>query len=405
MNREDIHMLRSRSLAGWSAGCLGALALGIASPALAYDILHDFGPQLDGGIWPRSTLVEIAGAFYGTTWLGGVPCQDDQSNARCGVVFRINGDGTGYQVIHAFTGEELGEPAWPLAGLILGRDGALYGTTSGALDESTSAHNGMVFKLNPDGSGFTVLHIFSREVDGSRRAKAPVLEASDDMLYGTTVEPGGVYRLNKDGSGFETIHVFSVADSGPGSPNAAVIEGSDGRLYGTTPKVVYSLNKDGSDYTVLHREGSYGPVIEGSDHVLYGTNYAGGSAGFGRVFALTMDGTGFTEVHAFDALAEGRVPYAGLIEGRDDGVLYGNTRTGGDRQCNAGSNGGCGVIFRLNKDGSDYTVLHVFSDRPLPPDGTFPERELVESDGFLYGTVPYGGANAAGIVFRQPKRN
>ena len=55
-----------------------------------------------------------------------------------------------YSIVHSFTGE----PTGPLAGLIQGPDGTLYGTTS----EGGSANRGTVFQMAPDGSGFTLLH-------------------------------------------------------------------------------------------------------------------------------------------------------------------------------------------------------------------------------------------------------
>ena len=47
-----------------------------------------------------------------------------------------------------------------------------------------------------------------------------------------------------------------------------------------------------------------------------------------------------------------------------DGVLYGMTGNGG--------NGFVGTIYRINPDGSNYTVLHHFSNDGAHSDGVFP---------------------------------
>src|SRR5258705_551059 len=48
-----------------------------------------------------------------------------------------------------------------------------------------------------------------------------------------------------------------------------------------------------------------------SGNTLYGTA-TGGSSGYGTVFAVNTDGTGFTNLHSFTADG-GTFPYAGLI--------------------------------------------------------------------------------------------
>ncbi|HEV2391376.1 MAG TPA: choice-of-anchor tandem repeat GloVer-containing protein, partial [Verrucomicrobiae bacterium] len=63
---------------------------------------------------------------------------------------------------------------------------------------------------------------------------------------------------------------------------------------------------------------SFGPVaqlgsspraalMEGSDGMLYGTTYAGGSNNIGTVFRIAKDGSGFGVLHS---LSEGSYPYA-----------------------------------------------------------------------------------------------
>src|SRR5579885_183827 len=121
----------------------------------------------------------------------------------------------------------------PYGRLLQAADGKVYGTTSAG----GAAGQGTVFVMNPDGSGFAVLHRFGLIAGDGARPFGALLEASDGSLYGTT-EAGGqnglgtVYKLNKDGSSFVLLRSFAGNDGA--NPEAGLIEGSDGLLYGTT---------------------------------------------------------------------------------------------------------------------------------------------------------------------------
>src|SRR5205823_3784393 len=91
-----------------------------------------------------------------------------------------------------------------------------------------------IFRLNKEGSFFQVLKAF----DGAEGASPyGLIEADDGYLYGACLSqgPGGVgtvFKLSKDGTWFQVLHAFSDPDGN--SPRGGVIEGSDGALYGTT---------------------------------------------------------------------------------------------------------------------------------------------------------------------------
>src|ERR1039457_4818351 len=151
----------------------------------------------------------------------------------------------------------------------------------------------------------------------------------------------------------------------------------------------------------------YGPngslILSGN--TLYGTASQGGSWGSGTVFAVTTDGSDFTNLHSFTATSgsypnytnsDGNNPSAGLI-------LAGNTLYG---TASSGGTNGNGAVFAINTDGTSFTNLHSFSaeatnslGRHTNSDGYNPVASLILSGKTLYGTASEGGTNGYGTVF------
>ena len=277
----------------------------------------------------------------------------------------------------------------------------------------------------------TVLHTFAAipfggpltNSDGGN-PKSELLLLSNS-LYGTATQgglPGNgtVYKVNTDGSGFTNLRSFpaTFASSGvytnsDGAYPAAVLISSGNTLYGTARSggssgygTVFALSNDGTGFTNLHNftGGSDGAnpwaglVLSGN--ILYGTAEAGGTSGNGTVFALKTDGTGFTNLHSFSALNnstndDGAHPYADLV--LSGNALYG-TASGGGNWSN-------GTVFALNTDGTGFTNLHSFAagvgsfPNITNSDGAFPEAGLVLSGNILYGTAETGGTSGNGTVF------
>jgi uncharacterized repeat protein (TIGR03803 family) len=342
---------------------------------------------------------DAGGALFGTTFYGG-------TNGT-GTVFRIGTNGTGYSVLYNFTnGTDGGHPQ---VGVIQGGDGGLYGTAS----SGGSSNCGTVFRLNTDGSGFSVLYSFNGPPDGSSPIAA-LLQGADGALYGTTSSGGAgsygtVFRLNTNGTGFTVLYPFVYADGG-GCSEAAMIQSADGTLYGTTyynysagliqwASTVFSLSTNGSGFTIVHSfDGGvdgYGPeaaVLELSDGYLYGTSSMGGANyARGTVFKVSTNGSGFTVLHTFTlANSDANYPYSALVQG-SDGALYGTTWKGGTNDQ--------GAVFRLNTDGSAYSVIYSFIGSPNTSN---PRAGLmIGADAAFYGTTYGGGTNDYyGTVFR-----
>lgn len=363
----------------------------------SYSVFYNFTGASDGA-QPRGTLIEISNRLYGT--------MSNAGEAGRGVVFAINKDGSDFAVLHAFGGGPVdGADSW--SGLLRGSDGSLYGTTRAG----GSAGQGIVFKVNTDGSGYEALHHFGSSNDG-QQPWAGLVEGQDGKLYGAARNGGAhingtAFRLNKDGGSYETLHHFNGGIDEGYRPEGTLIQSSDGALYGTTRLgglanigSVYKIQSDGSSFTTLHNflgcggDGaeSSSRLLAASDGYLYGTTLEGGAFEYGVIFKVRPDGSAYQLLHNFRPDADDGInPYEGLTEDRE-GVLYGSTRFGG-------GSADAGTIFKLNRDGSGYQVIHRFT-KTLGT-GSWPAGEmLVGSDGKLYGRSLAGGVSDGATVFR-----
>lgn len=134
----------------------------------------------------------------------------------------------------------------------------------------------------------------------------------------------------------------------------------------------------------------FGELILASDGFVYGMGAAGGVNGQGSIFRLNRDGSGLLKLKDC-VVGDGIFPYGGLTEG-PDGRLYGCLSFGGDGA------GGNGVVFAMNKDGSSYTKLKVFTDANEGKSPTL--TPVFGADGLLYSGCTTGGANNLGTLFR-----
>lgn len=174
---------------------------------------------------------------------------------------------------------------------------------------------------------------------------------------------------------------------------------SDGTyLYGTSYAggpdnvgIIYKVKLDGTGFTQLHAfDGATGalPVAEllFDGTFLYGTTRSGGTSSQGTIFRIKPDGTAFSVIFSFQYFATGGFPSSGLIT--DGTVLYGMTSQGGTNSF--------GTVFKINKDGTGHTKLVEFNSTT----GSDPQGSLLYDGTFLYGTTQQGGANDVGSIFK-----
>jgi len=332
--------------------------------------LHDFtatsglGFNSDGTS-PFAGLTLFGNTLYGTAENGG--------SANRGTVFKVNTDGTGFTTLHNFTAGSGSYPnvtnsdgAFTYSALVFS-DNTLYGTAYGG----GSSGNGTVFAVKTDGTGFTNLHTFtalSNTTNSDGAVPYAGLILSGNTLYGTAYRGGHshhgtLFKINTDGTGFTNLHTFTA---GVGAP--------------------YFTNSDGAH--------PFGRLAISGD-TLYGGTDAGGDSGFGTLFKVNTDGTDFTTLHHF-ATGSGALPSSFT---NSDGTFPSGLLVSGNTlyaATSAGGNSGFGTLFVIKTDGTGFTTLHHFT---YGSDGAYPSAGLIFSGNSLYGAAFDGGSSGGGTVF------
>lgn len=193
-------------------------------------------------------------------------------------------------------------------------------------------------------------------------------------------------------------------------------------IYGVTTSggsgnagTVYAINADGSDYTNLYTFSGLGDFYVNSDggvpkgglllvgNLLYGATTLGGSSGEGVIFAVTTNGTGFTNLFTFTGIAgtyphqfnTGCYPNGNLV--LVSNTLYGTDATGETYVDNAGA------IFSLTTNGTSFAIRHLFQalagTATTNSDGANPNAGLILAGNTFYATTSDGGPSGYGSIF------
>jgi uncharacterized repeat protein (TIGR03803 family) len=213
-------------------------------------VLHSFGSPGDG-VDPVSNLIFGPDrSLYGTTFFGGI--------GGGGVVFKLTPGADGWTETILYSSGGKGDGHKLIGGLVMDRDGTLYGCAEyGGVGGGVG--NGAVYALVPYNGGYqeTIIHDFSNFQDG-RRPNAGLTLGPDGALYGTTVYGGytGNFRCANSGCGV----IFRLAKDPAGNWNEQVLRqmhGYDG--WNLTGSVVF--DPDGNLYAAaqaggVHDDGS-----------------------------------------------------------------------------------------------------------------------------------------------------
>ncbi len=263
-------------------------------------VLYSFAGGADGAAPYAGLVFDTAGNLYGTTYYGG--SYDD------GTIFEVIRGGKGQwtqKVIYTFN-ETNGDA--PAGGLILDREGNLYGVTQGG----GNSHAGVVYKLTPLSDGNwngEILYAFTGGADGSGPYAERLVFDRKGNLYGTTngggdFQRGTVFQLfrNKAGSWNETV-LYSFDGSVAANPTSGLIFDGKENLYGTcsngngesTVGAVFELSpQPGGGWSernlvLFNRvDGEFpeGSLLGDSAGDIYGTTWLGGAENMGVVFEV-----------------------------------------------------------------------------------------------------------------------
>jgi len=205
--------------------CGGGSSAGVVfkvDPAGKETVFYSFTGGADGSS-PNAPLVQDKeGNLYGTTFFG--------------VVFKVDPAGK-ETVLHTLSGAD---GAFPYAGPAMDKEGILYGTTNeGGSNCSVPGCGGTVWKLDPTGN-FTVLYNFGGGTDGAYPYTGVVLD-KEGNLYGTTWVGGDLSCAEFVGYGCGTV--FKRDPTGKFTVPYNFTGGADGGAAGTPV-----LDKDGNLY-------------------------------------------------------------------------------------------------------------------------------------------------------------
>jgi uncharacterized repeat protein (TIGR03803 family) len=351
-----------------------------------YTKLTDFDGPVKGS-YPAGSLTLSGSVLYGMTNNGGIHSY--------GVIFKVNTDGSGFTKLIEFDGIEKGSSPW--ASLTLSGN-VLFGTTySGGANSK-----GAIFKVNTDGSGFAKLVDFN----GAEKGSYPLgsLTLSGNQLYGMT-ELGGanndgvIFKVNTDGTAFVKLTDFNGTDNGRNPYGDLILSGTT--LYGMTSGggaygrgAIFRMDTNGTGFVRLadfdgDGSGSYPPgslIMAGN--TLYGTTGEGGpNHSEGVLFKLDINTKVLEKLVYFDdSIQTGVNPSSSLtLLGN---TIYGMTTHGGANHK--------GVIFKVNTDGTGFSKLLDFDGA----NGANPLEGFTLSGNVLYGMTDNGGTKDKGVVFQ-----
>ena len=256
---------------------------------------------------PGTSVTLANGGLYGSAVLGGT--------GNFGGIYRLDLATKALKLVYAFGGTGAKPAGYNMnIGMVVGKDGMLYGATFGGGPKNT----GVLFRIDPKTQKITGLHAID---DGNGGTISSTLTVGPDgTLYGTTTQ-GSTMKHSCDLTGCGAVFKFD-----PKTLKFTVLHSFTGGTDGGFPEGSTAINATGS--------------------ILFGTTAFGGTHKHGALYRIALANNKLTDLYAFTGgfgggMDEDSHPSLALRGGR----LYGNTDSGGaPTACN---NQGCGTIFKL----------------------------------------------------------
>jgi hypothetical protein len=394
---------------------IGVLGFGVQACAEWNEkVLYSFQGIPDGATPVGGVVFDSAGNLYGATTDGGA--DNCPGIAQCGTVFELKppaqkGGTWTETVLYVFKGKTANDGSTPAGGVILDKQGNIYGTTGygGSGDcvlLGTKTGCGTVWELNPpnekDGKWTeTILYSFQSAKDGWLPQGALTFDSAGN-LYGATEFGGNKGTTCNSLFGGQCGTVFEL--SPPSRSSRKWIEKVLHNFAGGTKG---ERSSDGA-------EPNGGLVLDGTGNI-FGTTYYGGDnagkcdggvggIGCGAVFKLVppaVEGGAWIEKILFRLDGHDGVDPASGVFLDKRGIAYFTTIAGG------GGGFPSGVVAQLapGVEGMwKILLLHSFQDNG---DGGVPMAPVVsDAKGDIFGTASEGGGAGGGTLFElTPESN
>jgi uncharacterized repeat protein (TIGR03803 family) len=195
-------------------------------------VIHSFSGSSDGNAPYAPVVFDSHGNLYGNTYLGG--------SAGQGIVYRLSPQPSGEwteTIVHTFLGQGADDGGQTFAGLVLDKNGNVFGSTFAG----GKFNYGTVFELvAANGFHSAVLHSFDLNGKDGTLPNAVIFDASGN-LWGTTQGAGQndgngtIFKLTRGAGGWTETVMFTFQGSKDGTyPDVGLSMDAEGNFYGTT---------------------------------------------------------------------------------------------------------------------------------------------------------------------------
>ena len=209
----------------------------------------------DGNIPAGPLLPDGEGRLFGVSRYGGV--------VDAGIIFLASEDGSTNAILHSFTGSE-GDAMYPTGTLVRGSDGWLYGTSRQGDRHDFSPK---LYRCNPADGAFEVMATIPGSHDSNPAARSGLIAGRNGRLYGTTTRGGAadlgtLYEFVPSNRTLRILHEVSGLPGDRWQFHPELLQATDGFIYGlaggTGPDQeatdgVFRFAPDGTGYQVIAR--------------------------------------------------------------------------------------------------------------------------------------------------------
>ena len=337
-----------------------------------------------------------------------------------GMLFRIQTDGSHFEVLHEFEGPEEG---LTVNSLVKSAGGILFGSTVRKVDFQPNGDPNFgiipdgLFKYAPNERNYAILYASKEPQNGWQDALSLPLVGTatpEGILYGKC-DQAAVFRFETKERVLDVIHNAYWAtqeiqktgtqtfkrdyrdesgrgpfrsQSGSQQTGDALIQVGD-RLYSVTETGgrgnegrMVSMSLKGEDFKTVYDFSSRSPeggtpsssLVVGHGDVIYGVCKSGGQSQNGSIFQLKPDTGECRAVLSFDRNTD--PPRGALAQGPDDWIYFVIREK----------------ICRVKPDGTQSSVLYAIKDDTIRAGGQPAAALVCDSDGVLYGSI-------GGLVF------